>query len=74
MLKHLGYRFLEISVDSSTRQEQRSPDAELPFGKLKSTTVLLGDGGGSWVAPKNMLAKGDFKGITANATACSALS
>jgi len=30
--------------------------------------------GGSWVAPKNMLAKGDFKGITANATACSALS
>ena len=30
--------------------------------------------GGSWVAPKNMLAKGDFKGITANAMACSALS
>ena len=30
--------------------------------------------GGSWVAPKNMLAKGDFKGITANAKTCSALS
>ena len=29
--------------------------------------------GGSWVAPKNMLAKGDFKGITANAKTCSAL-
>ena len=29
--------------------------------------------GGSWVAPKNMLEKGDFKGITANAKTCSAL-
>ena len=30
--------------------------------------------GGSWVAPKNMLAKGDFKGITANAKTCSTFS
>ena len=29
--------------------------------------------GGSWVAPKDMLAKGDFGGIAANATACSTL-
>ena len=29
--------------------------------------------GGSWVAPKDMLSKGDFGGITANAVACSAL-
>jgi 2-dehydro-3-deoxyphosphogluconate aldolase/(4S)-4-hydroxy-2-oxoglutarate aldolase len=29
--------------------------------------------GGSWVAPKDMLAKGDFGGIAANAMACSAL-
>ena len=30
--------------------------------------------GGSWIAPKDMIAKGDFGGIAANATACSALS
>ena len=29
--------------------------------------------GGTWVAPKDMLAKGDFDGITANAAACSTL-
>ena len=29
--------------------------------------------GGTWVAPKDMLAKGDFEGIAANAAACSAL-
>ena len=29
--------------------------------------------GGSWVAPKEMLAKGDFEGIAANAMACSTL-
>ena len=29
--------------------------------------------GGSWVAPKDMLAKGDFGGIAANAMACSTL-
>ena len=29
--------------------------------------------GGTWVAPKDMLAKGDFGGIAANAIACSAL-
>ena len=29
--------------------------------------------GGSWVAPKDMLAKGDFGGIAANARACSEL-
>ena len=29
--------------------------------------------GGSWVAPKEMLAKGNFGGIAANAAACSAL-
>ena len=29
--------------------------------------------GGSWVAPKDMLANGDFGGITANAMACSTL-
>ncbi len=29
--------------------------------------------GGSWVAPKDMLAKGDFGGISANAMACSTL-
>ena len=29
--------------------------------------------GGTWVAPKDMLAKRDFGGIAANATACSAL-
>ena len=29
--------------------------------------------GGTWVAPKDMLAKGDFGGITTNAKACSAL-
>ena len=29
--------------------------------------------GGTWVAPKDMLAKGDFEGITENAKACSAL-
>ena len=30
--------------------------------------------GGSWIAPKDMIVKGDFGGIAANATACSALS
>ena len=30
--------------------------------------------GGTWVAPKDMITKGDFGGIAANATACSALS
>ena len=30
-------------------------------------------GGGTWVAPKDMLAKGDFGGIATNAKACSAL-
>ena len=29
--------------------------------------------GGSWVAPKEMLAKGAFEGIAANAMACSTL-
>ena len=29
--------------------------------------------GGTWVAPKDMLAKGDFEGIAENAKACSAL-
>jgi 2-dehydro-3-deoxyphosphogluconate aldolase/(4S)-4-hydroxy-2-oxoglutarate aldolase len=29
--------------------------------------------GGSWVAPKELLAKGDFGGIAANAAACSVL-
>jgi 2-dehydro-3-deoxyphosphogluconate aldolase/(4S)-4-hydroxy-2-oxoglutarate aldolase len=30
--------------------------------------------GGSWIAPKDMIAKGDFAAIAANATACSVLS
>ncbi|MDA8615040.1 keto-deoxy-phosphogluconate aldolase, partial [Alphaproteobacteria bacterium] len=29
--------------------------------------------GGTWVAPKDMIAKGDFRGIFKNAVACSAL-
>ena len=29
--------------------------------------------GGTWVAPKDMLAKGDFEGVAENAKACSAL-
>jgi len=29
--------------------------------------------GGTWVAPKDMIAKGDFRGIFTNAVACSAL-